>query len=286
MPLSISILGANGVYARHLIPRLAARGHNIRALVRRPESATVAAQCGAEVRAADIYDPESVRAGVAGTDIAVNLATALGQGDFAANDRLRREGVPVFLAACQDAGVSRVLQQSIGMICGSGTDAWTDERDAMTAEEGTAAASAFAATFAMEEAVRASSLDWLILRGGLFYGPGTGYDDGWFERARAGRLRMPGDGTAFMSLVHIADMAEATVETIERWPSREALIVADDDPPRWGDLFNYIAALAGAAPPEPGGQLGFPSNRLRNAKVKDLLGWAPHYPTHRSGLIR
>jgi nucleoside-diphosphate-sugar epimerase len=58
----------------------------------------------------------------------------------------------------------------------------------------------------------------LFLRGGLFYGPGTGIDDEWFSRARAGKLRLPGDGTSYVSLIHIADMAEATVVAINRWP--------------------------------------------------------------------
>jgi hypothetical protein len=44
----------------------------------------------------------------------------------------------------------------------------------------------------------------------------------------------------------IADMAEATVAALERWPSRQTLIVADDEPVRWRDLFGYVAAMAGA----------------------------------------
>ena len=79
------------------------------------------------------------------------------------------------------------------------------------------------------------SLDWLILRGALFYGPGTDFDDDWFARARAGKLRLPGEGDDYVSLVHIADMAGATIAALRRWPSRQALIVADDQPARWRD---------------------------------------------------
>lgn len=285
MPLTVSIVGGTGVYARHLIPRLVANGHHVRALARRPEAAAFAAACGAEVREADVYDPASLRAGMEGSDIALNLATALAGGDFAANDRLRREGAPIWLQACADAGVPRVLQQSIAFMNGSGTDEWTDETHIYSSGEGTAGA-AYGAAVAMEEAVRATSLDWVILRGGLFYGPGTGNDEGWFERARAGRLRLPGDGRAFVSLVHIADMANATVAAVERWPSHQAVIVADDAPPRWAEVFEYVAALTGSAPPEPGGQQGFPSMRLRNTKARELLGWEPLYPDFRSGLAR
>jgi len=85
-------------------------------------------------------------------------------------------------------------------------------------------AEAIAAVLSMETTIEASKLDWVILRGGLFYGPGTGLDDDWFARARAGKLRLPGDGNGFISLIHIADMADATLAAITAWPSRNALI--------------------------------------------------------------
>ena len=134
--------------------------------------------------------------------------------------------------------------------------------------------------------MRSSGLDWLILRGGLFYGPGTGFDDAWFAAARAGELRLPGDGSSYVSLVHIADMAEATVKAIAVWPSRHVLIIADDVPARWSDVLGQVAAVAGGAPPRPGGRIGLPSCRVRNHRARETLGWAPFYPSYRTGLAR
>src|SRR5215475_1533650 len=106
-PLAIAVLGANGVYGRHLIPRLVAAGHHVRALVRRPEAATTATACGADVHQADIFDRDQLASGLRGCDVGVNLATSLpgpsGRGDSDANDRLRREGTPIWLDACRDA---------------------------------------------------------------------------------------------------------------------------------------------------------------------------------------
>jgi uncharacterized protein YbjT (DUF2867 family) len=96
MDMRVAILGATGVYGRHLVPRLVAAGYRVRALVRKPGSAAVAAACGAELAPADIFDEASLRAGLVGCDLAINLATSLpsptSQGDYAENDRLRREG--------------------------------------------------------------------------------------------------------------------------------------------------------------------------------------------------
>jgi nucleoside-diphosphate-sugar epimerase len=288
--LTVGILGASGVYARHLIPRLTARGINVRALVRRPEAATVARRCGAQVLSADIFDQASLCAGLEGCDIAVNLATSLpgpsGRGDYAVNDRLRREGTPVWVEATRRAGVRRILQQSIAMVNAAGTDRWCDEDTPYAASDSEIANLAVAAALSMEDSVRQSECDWLILRGGLFYGPGTGFDDDWFERAKAGKLRLPGDGASFVSLLHIADMAEATVAAIERWPSRQAIIVSDDGPARWREVFSYVAELASAPEPQPGGRMGFPSFRARNTRAKSLLGWKPVYPDYLAGLAR
>jgi nucleoside-diphosphate-sugar epimerase len=286
---AIAILGANGVYARWLIPRLTSQGYRVRALVRRPEAAGVARACGADVRVADIFDEDSLRAGLGGADVAINLATTLpgpsGRGDFDANDRLRREGTPIFVKACGDAGVKRVLQQSIAMVNAAG-EQWADEETPFIAREESTASRAIEAAIAMEDAVRASDLDWIILRGGLFYGPGTGFDDDWFARAQAGRLRLPGDGTDYVSLLHIADMANATLAALARWPSRQALIIADDEPAQWRDVFGYVAKLAGAAAPASGGRQGFPSFRVSNRRARELLSWAPFYTNYRVGLAR
>jgi nucleoside-diphosphate-sugar epimerase len=287
---TIAILGASGVYGRWLTPRLVASGYAVRALVRRPEAAGVAKACGADVRLADIFDEASMVAGLEGCDVGINLATSLpgpsGRGSYDANDRIRREGAPIWLAACRKAGVKRVIQQSIAMLSASGSDAWSDEETTIGAGDENVISRAYGAAVAMEEAVRASELDWVILRGGLFYGPGTGFDDDWFARARAGKLRLPEDGAAFVSLVHVSDMAAATVAAVKHWPSRQTLIVADDEPARWREVFGFVAQSVGAPAPEPGGAAAFASFRVSNRRARAALNWAPFYTNYRVGLIR
>lgn len=286
---SIAVLGASGVYGRHLLPRLAAAGHDVRALVRRAETAGVARGCGADVRIADIFDVDGLVDALGGCDVCVNLATSLpgpsGRGDYDVNDRVRREGVPLLLEACRRAGVARLLQQGIAMV-GAAGETLADEEAVAAPTGDDAAARAIGAALDMEGAVRASGLDWIILRGGLFYGPGTGFDEDWFARAAAGKLRMPGEGMDFVTLVHISDMAAATVAALKLWPSGETLIVADDLPVRWRDLFGYIAAMAGAEPPQPGGRAGFPSFRMSNRRAREVLRWSPHFADYRAGLAR
>jgi len=290
MSVRIAVLGATGVYGRHLVPRLTAAGYRVRALVRKPEAAAIAAACGAELAAADIFDAASLRAGLAGCDIAINLATSLpgptSKGDYAKNDQLRREGTTILVGACHDAGVRRILQQSIAMTHAGGGDAWADETTFHPVGQEGVAAAAISAVRTMEATIEKSGLDWIVLRGGLFYGPGTGFDDDWFARARAAKLKMPEEGNDYVSLVHIADMAVATVAAIGRWPSREALIVPDDHPARWRDVLTYVCAVAGAGAPQPGGRALMPSFRVMNRRARQVLSWAPVYADYRAGLVR
>jgi nucleoside-diphosphate-sugar epimerase len=261
----------------------------LRALVRNPERALVARACGADVRAADIFDGDSLRQALEGCDVALNLATALRDGgagvDYALNDRVRRFGVPIFLRACRDAGVARVVQQSIGMAHASGDD-WADETTRSASGSDPIAAAAITTALDVEKMVEDSGLDWLILAGGLFYGPGTEWDDRWFTKARAGTLRLPADGSDYVSLIHIADMAEATAQALERWQARRALLIADDAPSRWSDVLRFVAEIAGGPEPRAGGRRGFPSFRISNRRAREALGWAPFYTDFRAGLTR
>ena len=165
MSVRIAVLGATGVYGRHLVPRLIAAGYRVRALVRRPDTAAIAAACMAELAKADIFDEASLRNGLAGCDIGINLATALpgpnAKGDYAKNDQLRREGTPVWVRACRDAGVSRIIQQRIAMVHAGGGDAWADETTFHPVGHEGIAAEAISAALAMETAIQQSDLDWI-----------------------------------------------------------------------------------------------------------------------------
>jgi nucleoside-diphosphate-sugar epimerase len=241
----------------------------------------VAALGGEPVRA-DILDRASLDAAVADCEAALHIATAIpaarGTGDWATNDRIRREGTENLLAACMQAGVARYLQQSVAMILTA-----RDDRP-QTEDDETVGAGRLVSSVDAEAMVRGSALDWRILRGGAFYGPGTGHGAEWLEAARKPGYAMPGDGSGFISLIHIADMAEATALAIETDNGRSTWNAVDDEPVRMRDLTTYIARLAGGPPPETGGATHLASFRVSNAKLKAELGWRPRYASYRSGL--
>jgi nucleoside-diphosphate-sugar epimerase len=137
----------------------------------------------------------------------------------------------------------------------------------------------------MEATVRSSGLHWTILRGGAFYGPGTGRDDFWRAQAREGNLRLPGDGQAFISLVHVADFADAIVRALIALSEPDVIAVVDESPVKYADLFDHIAAIENGPSPEADGPPLWPSFRIVNDRAKSKLDWRPRYASYRSGFV-
>jgi nucleoside-diphosphate-sugar epimerase len=280
--MNIAVIGATGVLGRHLVPRLIERGHTVRGTARNEPGEALVAALGAEPVRADILERASLDVAVAGCEAALHIATAIptawGTGDWAANDRIRTEGVRHLLDACAAAGVERYLQQSIAMVHTA-----SDERP-QTEDDPAPGSGRGASVLEAEAQTRESSLDWRILRGGSFYGPGTGQGAEWIEAARKPGYAMPGDGSDYVSLIHIADMAEATAAAVEADKGRTTWNVVDDEPVRYRELTEYVARLAGGPPPESGGPVRLASFRVSNAKLKAELGWRPRFASYRSGL--
>jgi|SRR6266478_2084641 len=101
---------------------------------------------------------------------------------------------------------------------------------------------------------------------------------------RSGKLQVPGDGSDYISLIHVADLAEAFVLAAERAPFGAVMSVVDDQPTTYRELFGYIADLEDVPAPTAGGASNFPSFRISNAKARKILGWRPCYRSYRSGL--
>ncbi len=282
--MKVLVVGATGILGRNVIPRLLEAGHSVRAVVRREEQARFLQQWqGVEAVIGDIFDRRSLERAASGAQAALHLAIAIPKNDgqdWSLNDRVRVEGTRNLLDALLSQGVRRYVQQSIALVYGEQGDEIVDETTPvqMTAINRSA--------IEMEEMVRASGLAWNILRGGLFYGPGTGREEGWWQAARRGVLKIPGNGNDLISLVHVVDMAGAVVRAVEHIPGAAGNVynIVDDEPVRLADLYRYVAAQVGSPPPETGSPRFLPSLGVRNIKAQLELSWRPAYPNYRTGL--
>ena len=143
---------------------------------------------------------------------------------------------------------------------------------------------------------RVVDLGGLVLRYGMFYGPGTHFDDGQIARD-VKRRRMPvvGKGTGVFSFIHVDDAAAATVLALER-ELTGILNVVDDEPLPMREWLPHYAKAIGA--PRPLRVPAFPVRKLAplaahwattmpgasNERARRELGWAPERRSLREGV--
>lgn len=256
--MRLAVIGASGVVGRAFVPRAQAASHDI---------------IGDRV---EILDREALVRYVHNADAVINLATSIpkigGRGNWAMNDRIRREGTANLIEACVATGVGTVIQQSVAMLHCVADDRPQTEDDPISGQ------GLLASATDMEALLRATSLDWRIVRGALFYGPETGREEAWVDEAKSDSFRIPGDGSAWISLVHVADFADAVLVVSERGRPREVYIACDDTPLRLRDLYHCVAARNRLKPPCTGGVQTIRSCRVSNGKLRSL-GWAPVHTT-------
>jgi nucleoside-diphosphate-sugar epimerase len=137
----------------------------------------------------------------------------------------------------------------------------------------------------------------IVLRYGVFYGPGTSLSAGaeQFELVRRRKFPVVGDGGGVWSFIHVADAAEATVAAVERG-QRGVYNVVDDEPAPVADWLPALAETLGAKKPmrvprfvgrmfagEAGVVMMTDVRGASNAKARRDLGWRPAYPSWRQG---
>jgi len=105
--VNILVLGASGYIGSHLVPRLAAAGHQVRAAARRAEVLEARGWDGVECVEADAFDKESLERALAGIEVAYYLVHSMGAGHgFASRDKQAAEN---FREAAETAGVQRII---------------------------------------------------------------------------------------------------------------------------------------------------------------------------------
>lgn len=268
--MKVLVIGSTGVLGRNVVPRLVESGHEVRALVRRQEQAETYQRMGIEAVRGDILEPESLMMAAKWCDAALHLATAFAKMDWNMTDRIRREGT--------ENRVTKYIQQSIIYLYGDHEYRPVDESTNLNVPPYVESA------VDMENQVKNSNLDWCILRGGSFYGTGTGQDSEWKENARKGTLKIPDDGRSYSSLVHVNDMAWVVIQAVEGGSSQRIFNVVDDYPVCDEELYRYIAAMVNGPEPKTGGERFLPSLNCKYEAIKSALGWKPTFPSFRSGL--
>lgn len=281
--MRIFVAGATGVLGRNLLPVLLRQGHTVRALVRSAGKAEALRHDGVEAIQGDLLAQETAARlpnMLAGCDAAIHIATAIPRdmtspGAWDTTTRLRTQGTQLLLQAVFAAGVKRYVQQSIVMAYPDGSDQWIYENVPLDSSHKRAAICA--PVIDMEDMIRDiahDQLHWCILRGGNFVGPDTAQET-LIARLRADQAVVPCDGSNFLSLVHVADMATAVSMAVASAPAGTIYNIVDE-PIRNGDYLDHLASIVGTPKPQrDSAQPCPPSHRCSNQAAATILGWTP-----------
>jgi len=282
--MRIFVAGASGVVGRSLIPLLTAQGHTVSGTTRDPHKMDLLRSLGAEPVVVDVCDRDALFAAFrdARPDAVIHQLTDLARLDFAATARVRTEGSRNLVDAAQAAGVRRMVTQSFWGVYVPG-DGLADEEtplyvDAPTPWDGVARPIAI-----MEQTVNELP-ESVVLRYGLFYGPGTAFDlDGrTAERVRQGQ--MPANDNV-VSFLHIEDAAISAQQALD-WPAG-TYNIADEEPAATADwLPQYAAEIGAPPPPRAAGRDPLLSRGVSSEKARRTQRWTPRHRSWRAGFVR
>jgi nucleoside-diphosphate-sugar epimerase len=278
----ILLAGSTGVVGKRLVPLLVADGHHVTALTRRPERVPALRAAGAHPAVVDVRDAGALAATVRDTapEVVVHQLTDLGAADLIANAELRVTGTRNLVDAALACGARRIVAQSIAWAYAGG-DGPADEDTPLDLDAPEPRGTSVRGVAALEAAVREAP-EWVVLRYGMFYGPGTWFapDGPHAADARAGRLMADGDVTSFL---HVDDAATAPVAALH-WPSG-AVNVCDDEPAAALDWVPAFCASVGAPHPPSSPAPRRPWARgADNHRAREQRGWTPRHPSWRNGL--
>jgi nucleoside-diphosphate-sugar epimerase len=180
-------------------------------------------------------------------------------------------------------------------VYGDHAGAWIDEDTPLTPAL-TRAEDRIAAERAWQALGAARNLPVAVIRIAGIYGPGQNA----LETVKAGRARRIVKPGQVFNRIHVGDLAGIIDGAVALALSRRAggiFNAADDEPTAPGDPIVYAAGLLGVEPPpeiafEEAKKTMSPfaisfygeSKRVRNARIKSVLGVTLRHPTYREGL--
>ncbi len=201
------VTGATGFVGGHVVDALLRRGDSVTALVRSPAKADRLAGRGVRLATGDLTNREALAAACRDQDIIYHIAgliAARSEREFRA---VNRDGTARLAEGAKSAGVNRFLLLS-SLAVGGPTD---PSRPLTGAEPPNPTTQYGRSKLAGEDVIRASGLDWTIVRPPAVYGPADREMLRLFRAAALGIAPVFGDGSQALSLVFGPDLADAIV---------------------------------------------------------------------------
>ncbi len=228
--MTVLVTGATGFVGGHVVHALRARDVPVRALVRDRRKASRLEAWGVELHEGDVTDPSALRAAVAGCDAVVHLVAII-RGRPQDFERVMAQGTRDLVAAAAESGTRRfVLASALGL----------DEHTKDSVPY-------YRAKWAMEEAVRESSLEHVIFRPSFVFARDGGVLPTFVRTARWLPLTpVIGSGTRRLQPIWIDDVAEYFAEGVQRLDvANRTFEIGGPDAPTWNEFWDRLKRVLG-----------------------------------------
>jgi NADH dehydrogenase len=222
------VVGGTGFVGSHLLPSLLSAGHEIRVVGRGVRSASLVP--GLLPTFGDVVSGEGLEEAFQSADAVVNLAAVIRQRGNQTFDAVNARGTANVVAAATRAGVRRMVQFSA-----IGADPDPSFPYLFSKWEG-------------EQALAASSLEWVVVRSSVIFGEGQGF---FTQLAKALSLPspflvIPGDGSAVFQPISADDVARCLLMAVEEesW-GRHLYEIGGPEQPTLEEIIFAIAEAIG-----------------------------------------
>jgi len=242
------VTGGQGFVGSHLCARLAAKGHRVRVLARPSSALRNLTGIDVDVVRADLTEPASLPAAVAGCDVVFHVAGALKGLREEDLFRVNADGTQNLAAACAAAAprASRFVYVSSLAAAGPSPGGRTPNTEDMAPRPLTWYGRS---KLAGEDAVRSiDGLSWTIVRPPIVFGPRERDVLGYFRVARRGYLPVVGCADRFYSLIYVENLAEGLIRAAEAPKAAgQVYFLAGPEVVSWAELGQLIGSALGVA---------------------------------------
>ncbi|MDP4255053.1 MAG: NAD(P)-dependent oxidoreductase [Bacteroidota bacterium] len=277
--MKILVTGATGKIGSRYVPRILAKGYDVRILVRDAAKASALVQLGAGVVVGDLYGKDSLPPAVEGIDVVIHLAALFRT--FTDNEgiiKTNHAGTVALANASIAAGVKRFIFVSTGNVYGSGYRRPSKEDDLVNINDPRPySSSKIAAEQELISLYKSIGFDVRILRSGFVYGD----RDPHIEEIIPFLKKMKRHSGSRMHMVHHLDVAQALNLLLHTdGLNGEIFNVADDSPISLYELADLFGLVTDTFDPAEGALINPFEGIMDISKLRKKTGFRPLVPSY------
>ena len=232
--MKVFLTGATGFVGKHMLERLLAEGHAVRALVRDPKKAGLAEHASVDLVAGDVVEGTGLDNGMQGCDAVIHLVGIIVEKGSNTFERVHHLGTRNVVEVAKRARIRRFVQMSALGVRADGVAPYQTTK------------------WKGEEEVRRGGIPFSILRPSLIFGEGDGFVTQMMATMRSAPFfrPVPGSGKPKFRPIFIDDVTACFVRALTaEAATNQTIELGGADELTLNEVLAEIARCAGVRKP-------------------------------------